>query len=84
MATISTPSHHSNSLGYDRHILPFVDVEVECIEHVSDKEEEEGMEDDRRSYATSMHGSTLNLLISLWTLICVSKFMLCIHLYFNF
>ena len=85
VATISTPSHHSNSLGNDHHIMPFVDVEVEeCIEHVSDKKEEEGMEDDRRSYGASMHGSTLNVLISLWTWICVSKSMLYFHLYFSF
>lgn len=35
------PSHHSRLLDYDYHILPFVDVEAKCIEHVSDKEEEE-------------------------------------------
>ena len=41
----STPSHCSRSLGYDHHILPFIDFDVEeCIEHVSDKEEER-MED---------------------------------------
>ena len=42
----SIASHCSRLLGYDHHILPFVDVEAkECIEHVSDKEK--GMEDKR-------------------------------------
>ena len=82
----STPSHCSRSLGYDHCILPFVDVEAkECIEHVSDKEEEEeeGMKDNRGSYKVSMHGSTLtalNVLIALRTLICVSNFFLYFHL----
>ena len=50
MAATSTPSHHNNSSSYDCHILSFVDVEEEdYIEHVSDKEEDEGMEDDRSS-----------------------------------
>jgi hypothetical protein len=66
----SIPSHYNRSMGYGRCILPFLDVELkECIEHVSDKEEE-GMEDDRDSYGTSMHGctlTTLNVLIALWT-----------------
>ena len=79
----STPSHYSRSLGYDRCILPFIDVEAkECIEHVSDKKEK-GMEDDRGSYKVSMHGSTftaLNVLIALWTLICVSNFFLYFYL----
>ena len=36
-----TTSHHSRSSGYDRGVLPFVDVKVkEGIEHVSDKEGE--------------------------------------------
>ena len=53
------PSHYIRSMGYGRCILPFLDVEVkECIDHLSDKEEE-GMEDDRDSYGTSMHGCTL-------------------------
>jgi hypothetical protein len=57
-----------------------VDIEAEeYIEHVSDKEKEKELEDDRRSYITSMHCSTLNVFITLWTLICVSNFML----YFN-
>jgi hypothetical protein len=37
----STPSHHSRSSGYDRCILPFVDVKAkECIGQVDEKEEE--------------------------------------------
>ena len=42
--------------------MPFVDVKVkECIEHVSDKEEEEeeGVEDDKGSYKASIHGTTM-------------------------
>ena len=40
----STPSHCSRSLGYDHHVRPFVDVEVEeCIKYVSEKIEEEEM-----------------------------------------
>ena len=36
----STPSHYNRSSCYDRHTLPFLDVELkECIEHLSDKEE---------------------------------------------
>jgi hypothetical protein len=70
----STSSHCSRSSGYDRCHLPFIDVEAEeYIEHVSDKEE--GMEDNKGSYGASMHGSTLttlNVLITLWALICVS------------
>ena len=41
------------------------------------------MEDNRGSYIVSMFGSTLttlNVLISLWTLICVSNFLLYLHL----
>ena len=38
------------------------------------------MEEDRSSYKAFIHGSTLNLLVSLWTLICVSNFMLYFHL----
>ena len=63
--------------------MPFVNVEAKkCIEHVSDKEDE-GMEDDRGSYGALMYGSTLttlNVLITLWTLICVSNFLLYFHL----
>ena len=48
--------------------MPFVDVEArECIEHVSDKEDEEGMNGNRSSYGALMHGPIL---------ICVSNFML--------
>ena len=79
----STPSHCSRLLGYDHRILPFVDVEAkECIEHVSDKEEE-GMEDYMGSYGACMHDSTLttlNVLITLWTSIRVSNFLLYFHL----
>ena len=78
------PSHYSRSSGHDCCILPFIDVKVkEGIEHVSDKKEEGGMEDDKGSYKTSMHGSTLttlNVLITLWTLIWASIFLLCFHL----
>ena len=63
----STTSHCSRSLDYDRRIMPFVNVESkECIEHVSDTKEE-GMEDNKGSYGTSMHGSiliALNVLIT--------------------
>ena len=69
----STPSHSRRSSGYNRCILPSIDVEArECIEHVRDKEE--GMEDNRGSYGASMHGSTLiafNVFITLWALIYV-------------
>ena len=68
-------SHSSRLLDYDCCILPFAKVEAKkCIEHVSDKEVER-IKDDRGSYGASMHGSTLttlNVLITLWTLICVS------------
>ena len=58
----STPSHHSRSPGYDRHILPFVDVEAkECIEQVNEKKGG-GDEDDRSVYKACMHGSTLTTL----------------------
>ena len=51
-----TLSHHNNSLGWDHHIMPFIDVKAEeCIEHVSDKENEQ-MEDYRNSYRASIHG----------------------------
>ena len=64
--------------------MPFVYVKAkECIEHVSDKEEE-GMEDDKASYKASMHGSTLttlNVLITLLALICMSNFLLYFHLF---
>lgn len=45
----STPPHCNRSLGYDRRILLFVDVKVhvQCIEHVSESELVEGMEEDR-------------------------------------
>ena len=80
----STPSHYNKLSGYNHHILPFVDVMVkEGVEHVSHKEEEEGMKDDRGSYKASMHGSTLttlNVLITLWTLIWASNFLLYFHL----
>ena len=70
----STPSHDSRSSSHDRCHLLFIDVEAkECIEHVSDKEE--GIEDNKGSYGASMHGSTLttlNVLITLWALICVN------------
>ena len=63
--------------------MSFVDFEVhECIEHVSDKEEE-GLEDDRGRYGASVHSSiltTLNVLIDLWALACVSVFLLYFHL----
>ena len=84
MDPTSTPPHCTRSLGYDCHILPFVDVKVkECIEHVNDKEEEKGMEENRDSYGVSMHDSTLTTLIVLitsWTLICVSNFLSYFHL----
>ena len=74
--TTSTPSHFSRSLGYDYCILPFIDDKAkECIKQVSDKKV--GMEDDRVSYGASTHDSiltTLNVLITLRTLICASKF----------
>ena len=41
------------------------------------------MKDDRGMYEASIHGSTLttlNVLITLWALIFVSKFLLCFHL----
>ena len=49
------------------------------IKHVSDKEEE-GTEHDKSSYKPSMHDFPLNALITLWTLICVSTFLLYLHL----
>ena len=74
----STPSRYGRSLGYDRFILSFVDGEMkEGIEHVSDKGEE-GMEDDN-SYKAFVHDYTLitlNVLITLWTLIWMSNFLL--------
>ena len=76
----STPSHYSRVLGCDRHIMPVVNFEVkEGIEHVCDKQEEEGMEDNKGSYGASLHGSTpttLIVLITLWTLIWASNFLL--------
>ena len=75
-----TPARYSSSPGYDCHILTFVDVKVkEGIPHVSAKEEEEGMKDDRGNYRASMHSSTLvtlNVLVPLWTLIHVSNSLL--------
>ena len=38
------------------------------------------MEDDRSSLGASMHGFTLSVFITSWTLICVSKFLLYFHL----
>ena len=62
--------------------MPFVDVKVkECIEHVSDKEEEEeeGVEDDKGSYKASIHGTTMttsNITIFInWRLWKVSNWM---------
>lgn len=55
----------------------------EGIEHVSDKEEEEGMEDNKGSSGASMHSSiltTLNVLITMWTLIWAINFLLYYHL----
>jgi hypothetical protein len=78
----STSSHCSRLSSYDRHILSFVDVKAkECIEHVSDKEEDE-MQDDRGSYGAFMHRSInpLYVLITLWAFICVSSFLLYFHL----
>ena len=79
----STPSHYKRLSGYDCHILPFVDVEAkECIEYVIEKEEE-GMEYNNGSYGASMCVSTLtilNTLITLWTLIWASNFLLHFHL----
>ena len=50
--------------------MPFVNVESkECIEHVSDTKEEEGMEDNKGSYGASMHGSTLTALNVLITFV---------------
>ena len=78
MDPTSTQSHYSRSVGYDHCILPFINVEVnKCIEHVSDKKE--GTEDNIGSYGASIYGSTittLNALITLWTLICVSDVLL--------
>ena len=54
----------------------------EGVEHVSDKEEE-GMEDDKGSYKASMQGYTwiaLNVLVTLWTLIWASYFLLYFYL----
>ena len=80
----SIPSHYSMSMGYNHRILPLLDVEVEeFIEHVNDKEEE-GMEYNRGSYGTSMHGctlTTLNVLMALWTLIWASNFLLYYSIY---
>ena len=74
MDPISTRSHCSRSSIYDHCIPASVDVDAkECIEHVKDKEE--GMDDDRGSYGAPMHGftlTTLNVLVTLWALICVS------------
>ena len=57
--------------------MPFLDIKVkEGIEHISDKEEEEGMEDDMDIYGVGVHCftlTTLNVLITLWKLIWVSK-----------
>ena len=48
--------------------MPFIDVKAEGhIEHVSDNEEE-AMKDYRSSYGVFIHGSILNVLITLWTL----------------
>ena len=48
--------------------MPFIDVKAEGhIEHVSDNEEE-AMKDKRSSYRACIHGSILNVLITLWTL----------------
>ena len=78
----STPSHYSRSSGYDHRVMPFLDVEAKkCIEHVSDKEE--GMNNDSVNFRASMHDSTLttlNALITLWALICVTNFLLYFHL----
>jgi hypothetical protein len=77
------PSHRSWLSSYGHCILPFIYVEANnCIEHVREKEDE--IEDDRGSYGTSMHGSTLttmNVLITLWKLIFVNNFLLYFHLY---
>ena len=83
MVATSTLSHHNRLSGYDPCILPFIDVEAEeCTKYVSVlvTKEKEGMEDDKGSYGASMHGSTLNVLITLWILICVSNFFLYFHL----
>ena len=78
-----TGPHHNIGLN-DRRILPFVDIKAKVgIKHISDKEEDEGIKDDKGSYEASIHGSTLttlNVLITLWTLICVSNFLLYFHL----
>ena len=79
----SFSSHFKRSSGYDCRILPFVDVHAkEYIEYVTDKEEEE-IEDDNNTYGASMCGSTLtilNVVITLWTLIWASNFLLHFHL----
>ena len=85
MDPTSTPSHYSRSLGYNRRILPFMNVEVkEGIAYVNDNEEEaQGMDVDKGSYGASMHSSaltTLNVLITLWTFIWASNFLFCLHL----
>ena len=62
------PIEHFFSYHMQRQSQTFVDVEArECIERVSDKEDEEGMKGNRSSYGAFMHGSIL---------ICVSNFML--------
>ena len=63
MYSTSTQSH------YACNIMPFLDIKVkEGIEHISDKEEEEGMEDDMDIYGVGVHCftlTTLNVLITL-------------------
>ena len=57
--------------------LLFVDVKAkECVEHVSDKEEV--MEVDRTMHGSTM--TTLHVLVTLWTMICVSNFLLYFYL----
>ena len=50
----------------------------EGIEHVSGKEKEEGIEEDKGSYGAFMHGSTLTTLNMLLT--CASNVLLYFHL----
>ena len=70
--TTSTPSHHSRQSSYDHRILPSVDVEVEeCIKHVSDKKEKEGMK---------TIGIFTEVPCMVCTMICESNFLLYFHL----
>ena len=62
----STPSNCSSSLGYDCHILSFVDVEGGV--YWTCQWQIQGNEDDRDIYETCIHGSILTILDVLITL----------------